>query len=92
MCFGGDAAPTGGGPDSSSDRGADDDDVGARKAREERLMREWFELVNKKNELLRRDIQLRIREREADLQRHYNKCNEELQCFHGISAVRSKSS
>ncbi|CAH1187752.1 unnamed protein product [Phyllotreta striolata] len=46
---------------------------------EEALMAKWFMFVNKKNALLRRQMQLNILEKEADLETRYKKLNAELQ-------------
>ncbi|CAH2009126.1 unnamed protein product [Acanthoscelides obtectus] len=46
---------------------------------EEALMAKWFMLVNKKNALLRRQMQLNILEKEADLETRYKTLNLELQ-------------
>lgn len=45
---------------------------------EDELLAEWFELVNKKNALLRRQMQLNIIEKENELKRQYVKLNDEL--------------
>ncbi|XP_030753930.1 EH domain-binding protein 1 isoform X3 [Sitophilus oryzae] len=45
---------------------------------EESLMAQWFMLVNKKNALLRRQMQLNILEKEADYETRYKALNEEL--------------
>ncbi|KAK4873284.1 hypothetical protein RN001_015313 [Aquatica leii] len=45
---------------------------------EDALMTRWFTLVNKKNALLRRQMQLNILEKESDLERRYTMLNHEL--------------
>ncbi|KAL1516839.1 hypothetical protein ABEB36_000685 [Hypothenemus hampei] len=45
---------------------------------EETLMSKWFMFVNKKNALLRRQMQLNILEKEADYETRYKMLNEEL--------------
>lgn len=45
---------------------------------EDKLMKKWFSLVNEKNGLLRRQMQLNILEKECDLEKRYEFLNEEL--------------
>ncbi|KAJ8922190.1 hypothetical protein NQ315_004125 [Exocentrus adspersus] len=55
---------------------------------EEALMAKWFMFVNKKNALLRRQMQLNILEKEADLETRYRLLNEELQKIASIEDWR----
>lgn len=55
---------------------------------EEALMARWFMLVNKKNALLRRQMQLNILEKQADLETRYKILNEELQQINSIEDWR----
>ncbi|XP_074038547.1 EH domain-binding protein 1 isoform X2 [Leptinotarsa decemlineata] len=55
---------------------------------EEALMTKWFTFVNKKNALLRRQMQLNILEKEADLETRYKTLNEELQKIASIEDWR----
>ncbi|OXA59855.1 EH domain-binding protein 1-like protein 1 isoform X2 [Folsomia candida] len=45
---------------------------------EDALMSQWFALVNKKNALIRRQMQLNILEKEEDLEVKYDQLNDEL--------------
>ncbi|CAH1126450.1 unnamed protein product [Ceutorhynchus assimilis] len=53
-------------------------DSGNSNGEEEALMAKWFMLVNKKNALLRRQMQLNILEKEADYETRYKMLNDEL--------------
>ncbi|XP_044268877.1 EH domain-binding protein 1 isoform X2 [Tribolium madens] len=55
---------------------------------EEALMAKWFMFVNKKNALLRRQMQLNILEKEADLETKYKLLNKELQKIASIEDWR----
>ncbi|KAL1457497.1 hypothetical protein WDU94_007720 [Cyamophila willieti] len=59
-------------------------ETGADREREEALMSRWFTLVNKKNALLRRQMQLNILEKEDDLERKYQLLNLELRSILSI--------
>ncbi|XP_065161389.1 EH domain-binding protein 1 isoform X1 [Atheta coriaria] len=52
---------------------------------EEALMAQWFTLVNKKNALLRRQMQLNILEKESDLEQRYKSLNAELHTILSIN-------
>ncbi|XP_026683939.1 LOW QUALITY PROTEIN: EH domain-binding protein 1-like [Diaphorina citri] len=58
--------------------------TGADRDREEALMSRWFTLVNKKNALLRRQMQLNILEKEDDLERKFELLNLELRSILSI--------
>ncbi|XP_039229051.1 EH domain-binding protein 1 isoform X4 [Drosophila yakuba] len=55
---------------------------------EEQLLSQWFTLVNKKNALLRRQMQLNILEQEKDLERKYTMLNQELRAAQSVEDWR----
>ncbi|XP_050743076.1 EH domain-binding protein 1 isoform X4 [Drosophila biarmipes] len=55
---------------------------------EEQLLSQWFTLVNKKNALLRRQMQLNILEQEKDLERKHTMLNQELRAAQSVEDWR----
>ncbi|XP_067627088.1 EH domain-binding protein 1-like isoform X3 [Eurosta solidaginis] len=63
-------------------------DVAETDETEEQLLSQWFTLVNKKNALLRRQMQLNILEQESDMERKYTLLNQELRAAQSVEDWR----